>query len=151
MCPSLGREEGKLGLLAAACGDGSVRVWAIPSLNSMQDEGMIYEKEADMSLVLWEKVVGQCLALSWYRGSGHNYIAASFSSGIVTIWHLATMSTLLRDGFTILPMQTRLAHTGSVSGLSLCPGDEEEPRYLITGGSDRCYRFWDLRDLVRLR
>ena len=64
-CPSLGREEGRLGLLAAACGDGSVRVWAIPCLNSIQDEGMIYEKEADMSLVLGEEVVEQCMALSW--------------------------------------------------------------------------------------
>ena len=64
-CPSLRREEGRLGLLAAACGDRSVRAWAIPSLNSMRDEGLIYEKEADMSLVLGEEVVEQCMALSW--------------------------------------------------------------------------------------
>merc|ERR1719318_602832 len=76
-CPSGGRGENRLGLLAAACSDGTVRVWAIPSLDMMQDQGMIYQKEADLSLVLdqEEEEVGQCLSMSWYRGPGHNHIA----------------------------------------------------------------------------
>ena len=79
--PLPGKGGGKTGAVSCSlCGWVLVRVWAIPSLNSMQDEVMIYEKGADLSLVLGEKVVGQCLALSWYRGSGLNYIAASFSS-----------------------------------------------------------------------
>merc|ERR1719347_1243322 len=35
-CPSLGRELGRQGLIAAACGDGSVRLWTIPSLDSVK-------------------------------------------------------------------------------------------------------------------
>jgi hypothetical protein len=137
----------ELRLLGAACGDGTVRVWAIPTMDTVQEEGRIYQKEAYMSLVCGEEEkVGECLSLSWYRGPGHNHIAASFSSGLVTMWDMATTSTLLREGSTFLPRQTWLAHTGSVTGLSLCPGEEEVPRYLVTGGSDRCYRFWDLRD-----
>jgi len=146
-CPSLGRELGRQGLIAAACGDGSVRLWTIPSLDSVKGEGMMYVREPDMSLVCGEKI-GQCLALSWYRGPGHNYIAASYSSGLVCLWYLATMSSLLKDGSTLLPVQSWLAHTGSVTGLSICPGEEERPKYLITGGSDRCYRFWDLNNVA---
>jgi hypothetical protein len=146
-CPSLGNQEGRMGLLAAACGDGTVRVWAIPCLESIKEEALMFVREADISLVCGEKV-GQCLALSWYKGPGHNYIAASFSSGMVCIWYLASRSCLLKKGSTLLPVQSWLAHTGSVTGVCLCPGQEEEPRYLISGGSDRCYRFWDLRDLA---
>jgi len=147
-CPSLGRDLGRLGLIGAACGDGSVRVWTIPSLDKVQEDGVLYIREADMSLVCGEEKVGQCLTLSWYKGPGHNYIAASFSSGLVCIWYLATMSSLLKNGSTLLPVQSWLAHTGSVTGLSLCPGEEEKPKYLITGGSDRCYRFWDLTNVA---
>ena len=111
----------------------------------MQDLGRIYyQRKVDLSLELEE--VGQCLALSWYRGPGHNHIAASFSSGLVSIWDLSTTSPLLRrEGRVVLPWQTWLAHAGSVISLCLYPGVEDSPRYLVTGGSDRFYRMWDLR------
>ena len=86
------------------------------------------------------------MALSWYRGPGHNHIAASFSSGLVSIWDLSTTSPLLRrEGRVVLPWQTWLAHAGSVTSLCLYPGVEDSPMYLVTGGSDRFYRMWDLR------
>ena len=145
--PSGGKLNGRMGLLAAACGDGSVRLWAIPSLDSVREEGRIFQREADQTLSCGEgEKVGLCLAVSWYRGPGHNHIAACFSSGLVSIWDLSTTSLLLREGSTILPQQTWLAHSGSVTSVSLCPGEEEHPKYLVTGGSDRSYRFWDLRN-----
>ena len=136
-----------LGLLAASCGDGTVRVWSVPALEQL-DPGQWYSGDPVLTLTTGDSDVGQCLSLSWYRGpSRDQYLAACHVSGVVSVWHLTTKSPLLRsDDSTVLPVQTWLAHHGSVSSLSLCPGVEPEPRYLVTGGSDRCYRFWDLRD-----
>ena len=138
-----------LGLLAAACGDGSVRVWAVPSPEQLGGRGAVFAKSADLSLVAGEPCgeAGQCLALSWYRGPGHGYLASCHASGLVNLWHVATTSALLRPSpGTLLPVQTWLAHHGSVTGVSLCPGTEPHPAYAVTGGTDRCYKFWDLRD-----
>ena len=138
-CPS--KPDGLLGLLAVGCSDGGVRLWSVPHL----PQGQFYSREPDLSLS-WGEEVGQCLDINWYRGPGHHYLAGSSSQGLVSVWHLATQSPLLRSGSSLLPVQTWLAHTASVSSVSLCPGSLQEPRYCVTGGSDRCYKFWDLRD-----
>ena len=143
-CPS--SRGSCLGYLAAGCSDGTVRVWRVPDMASLEP-GMVYSGAADLSLLPGDPDVGQCVAVSWYRGPGHEYLAASFVSGMVAVWHLTTRSPLLRqETSVVLPVQTWLAHHGNAGGVSLCPGREPEPRYLVTGGSDRCYRFWDLRD-----
>ena len=57
----------------------------------------------------------KCLALSWYRGPGHNHIAASFSAVLVSIWDWDTTSTLLRkEGRAVLPWQIWLAHAAEL-------------------------------------
>ena len=146
-CPDIHQDEDEnLGLISAGCTDGSVRVWSIPELSSLST-GSRYVKEADLSLFSGDDDIGQCLDLSWYRGPGNGYIAACYTSGMVCVWHLTSQSPLLRpDDHQLLPVQAWLAHHGSVSSVSMCPGHHEQPRYLITGGSDRCYKFWDLRD-----
>ena len=141
-CPSGGQG---LGLVAAGCSDGSVRIWSVPEPGQVRTGGL-YLAPPGLSLVCAGEQPGQCLGLSWYRGPGHQYLASCHASGLVSLWHLTSTSALLRQGDTLGPVQTWLAHHGSVTGASLCPGAEEEPRYLITGGTDRCYKFWDLRD-----
>ena len=144
-CPSISRDDDKTtGIIGASCGDGTVRIWSVPKLLTT---GACYLKEADLTLTHDDPDIGQCLSLSWFRGPGHEYVAACFSSGIVSVWHLTTTSPLLRqDDTTLLPVYTWLAHTGSTVSVSLCPSVDTEPRYLVTGGSDRSYKFWDLRD-----
>ena len=141
-CPSGGQG---LGLLAAGCSDGSVRIWRVPDPDQVRTGGL-YLAAPGLSLLCPGEQPGQCLGLSWYRGPGHQYLASCHASGLVSTWHLTSSSPLLRQGESLGPVQTWLAHHGSVTGASLCPGAEEEPRYLITGGTDRCYKFWDLRD-----
>ena len=141
-CPSGGWTKDRLGLLAAACGDGTVRVWAVPK----GGDGHVYSGQADLTLHCGGES-GHCLGLSWHRGPGHRHIVACFSSGSVAVWDLATKSTLLRTSSnSLLPYHTWAAHQGSATGISLSPSTDSLPRYLVTGGTDRHYRFWDLRD-----
>ena len=142
-CPSGGQG---LGLVAISCSDGSVRIWSVPECDQISKTGGLYLAPPGLSLLCPGEEPGQCLSLSWYRGPGHQYLASSHASGLVSLWHLTSTSTLLRQGASLGPVQTWLAHHGSVTGVSLCPGAEEEPRYLVTGGTDRNYKFWDLRD-----
>ena len=148
-CPSGGQKEDREGLLAAACSDGSVRIWAVPRPGKLLP-GRVYSGAADRSLLPGaeeDRFAGQCLALSWHRGLGHRHLAASFSSGLVCVWDLASQSRLLRLSPTaLLPHTSWTAHSGSVTGVSLCHETQELARHLVTGGTDRCYRFWDLRD-----
>jgi general transcription factor 3C polypeptide 2 len=145
-CPSGGGGPGRLGLLAAACSDGTVRVWAVPQPAAMA-EGALYSGEPVLSLQCGGAGPGQALGLSWHRGPGHRHLAACFASGLVAVWDLATTSRLLRPSpAALLPHHAWAAHTGSATGVSLRPDQEELPRYLVTGGSDRHYRCWDLRD-----
>ena len=45
----------------------------------------------------------------------YHHLAASTSQGLVSVWHLASQSPLLRHDSRLLPVQTWLAHTGSAS------------------------------------
>ena len=145
-CPSGGWDSHRLGLLAAACADGTVRVWAVPRPEHVVKEA-VYSGEATLSLHSGGEEVGQCSGLSWHRGPGHRHLAACFSSGMVCVWDLASESSLLRTSpSSLLPHHSWLAHAGSVTGVSLCPDTSVLARHLVTGGTDRCYRFWDLRD-----
>ena len=141
-CPS--RPEGVRGLLAGSSTDGTVRVWSVPLQGP--GRGQVFTCQPHLTLHWGEEEVGQCLSASWYRGPGHHYLAASTSQGLVSVWHLASTSPLLRQDSRLLPAQTWLAHTGTATSVSLSPGTEQAPRYVVTGGSDRCYKFWDLRD-----
>ena len=138
--PSGGLNAARLGLLAAACQDGKVRVWAVPTLASLM-AGTRYSREAE--LVLCGAGTGALLAISWYRGPGHRFLAASSTSGLIAVWDLTASSPLLRTGRQLRPVQTWLAGTGSVTAVSICPGPHQQPSLVITGGTDRCFRVWD--------
>merc|ERR1719357_662486 len=143
-CPSGGQTVDRLGILAAGCGDGSVRIWALPTPEKIRERRFLL-KEADLTLESGDEA-GQCLCVSWYRGPGHDYIAASFSSGIVCVWHLSTNSPLLRKDNILAPWMSWLAHTASCISIEFSPSMHQQPTQIITGGTDRSARLWDLKN-----
>jgi WD40 repeat protein len=89
---------------------------------------------------------GHCTTLSWYRGPGHRYLAAAFTSGLVCLWDLAASSDLLVQGSNVRPVQSWLGHNSSITTMALCASETEVPQFAVSGGTDRCHKFWDLRD-----
>jgi len=89
---------------------------------------------------------GVCISLTWYRGPGHKFIAASFMSGLIAVWDITTTSALLCTNEGILPIASWYAHSSSATGVSFASDLTEFPKFCVTGGTDRTYRFWDLRD-----
>ena len=79
--PSGGRMEAdsdqgllpRQGLLAAACSDGTVRVFTVPELTP--EEGLIYKPSKVLTLWCEDRTAGgasaACTDLAWYRGPGH--------------------------------------------------------------------------------
>lgn len=143
-CPSGAWENSiTFGCLAAACSDGSVRIFKV----KFPKKGRKFLKyEVDKTLIPCSDGQGQCLSLSWYRGPGHRYLAASFISGLVAIWDLGSSSSLLSSEAGSLPITSWFAHNSSTTAISFSTSEFNYPRYCVTGGSDRTYRFWDLRD-----
>lgn len=143
-CPSgIWEDAVTLGGLAAACSDGTVKVIKV----QYPRKGRRYLKsEKNKTLTPGTGSQGHCLSVCWYRGPGHRYLAASFISGLVGVWDLAAESPILDTEAGTLPILSWLAHSSSVTGVSFATSDTEFPQYCVTGGSDRSYRFWDLRD-----
>jgi WD40 repeat protein len=49
-------------------------------------------------------------------------------------------------GKELLPVHSWLGHTSSITSIAICPSETDIPLYAVTGGLDRYYKFWDLRD-----
>ncbi|XP_021918407.1 uncharacterized protein LOC110829207 isoform X4 [Zootermopsis nevadensis] len=149
----------RLGLLGAACSDGSVRIFSVCFPSEVQDKisdsPPIFKVEPVRTLVLDDRQTclladseWQCTRLSWYKGKGHRIIAGSFTNGMVAVWDMSTESPLLikRTGksCTMYPYHSFQAHIGVVSAIALIPQDDG--RYLMTGSFDRSTKYWDLED-----
>ncbi|KAK7082859.1 hypothetical protein SK128_013780 [Halocaridina rubra] len=142
----------RLGLLAAACSDGTVRIFAIPQSppEELQGNSKIYRVEP--SVTLRSSIVNdddaQCLKVDWFCGKEHQFLAGAFSAGYVCIWDLNTSSPLLcvndSRGLVLYPIHCFLAHNGVCCTVAFCPSPGG--RHVITGGFDRTYRFWDLEN-----
>ncbi|XP_071535323.1 LOW QUALITY PROTEIN: uncharacterized protein [Panulirus ornatus] len=143
----------RLGLLAAACSDGTVRIFAIPQPRKLNllDSSRIYKALPKVTLSPGEmyKDEAQCLKVDWCRGKGHAYVAGALSTGVVCVWDVNCTSPLLRvkdiqGNFTLYPVNSFLAHNGVCSVVAFCP--TTGGRNLLSGGSDRTYKFWDLEN-----
>lgn len=143
----------RLGLLAAACSDGTVRIFSIPQPSNLDllDSSKIYKALPKLTLSPGEmyKDEAQCLKVDWCRGKGHAYVAGALSTGVVCVWDVNCMSPLLRvkdikGNFTFYPVNSFLAHNGVCSVVAFCP--TTGGRNLLSGGSDRTYKFWDLEN-----
>ena len=130
----------RLGLLAAACSDGTIRIFSIPKLSTLQnhnrDRVSLCRAQPRSILTLGhsglaeENVISAtCLSLSWFKGRGHRVIAGAYADGNIAIWDLETKSMLLRtqpnpnEGAMIYPYLYFRAHLTGVK-ISLDLGTE---------------------------
>ncbi|CAL4120928.1 unnamed protein product, partial [Meganyctiphanes norvegica] len=142
----------RLGLLAAACSDGLVRIWSVPHPTEFDIEsyGRIFKGLPSMVLLgSHEKSESHCLQIDWFQGSGHCYIAGAMSSGMVCVWNIDTKSPLLHkcvenDIINLFPVYSFQAHSGVCSTVTF--NSNTSWRHLVSGGSDRTYKFWDLKN-----
>ncbi|XP_063849782.1 uncharacterized protein LOC135094008 isoform X3 [Scylla paramamosain] len=145
--PGLGESPlPRLGLLAAACSDGTVQVYAVPRPEVLLPQGRVYRPPASLALVPGhgEGREVQCLKVDWCRAKGHHLVAGALSSGVVCVWDLTTTSPFLRlqQGSVVLPFRAFHAHNGVCTTVAFCP--TTGGRNLLSGGNDRTYKFWDL-------
>ncbi|XP_059478009.1 uncharacterized protein LOC132198171 [Neocloeon triangulifer] len=147
-CPSgcWDAENGKLGLLAAACADSTIRI--IPIINKKSKLPYIKAK-ASVTLVphLNQERLNQCISLNWYKGKGHNFVAGGYADGLVCFWNLKTESPLLKISHTeILPYLKFFAHQGPVVSIKMYP--HNGPKFVATGGLvDKNFLLWNLEEI----
>ncbi|XP_064267444.1 general transcription factor 3C polypeptide 2 isoform X2 [Passer domesticus] len=144
----------RLGLLAAAFSDGRVVVYALP-----HPEALHHAKTTQVQCIATLQVgsiqagngseCGQCFSLSWMPSKPHHHLAAGFYDGTVAVWNLLTKSLLQcvhqpDASLKLYPFQCFLAHDQAVRSIEWCKADSN---FLVTVGSDRKIKFWDLRRL----
>lgn len=166
-CPSGGQSDTgnglpRIGLLAAGCEDGTVRIFTVPEYDSIPktdptvrhnifkcDDAVVTLRRPDDD----EDRLNPTVKVAWFRGRGHRVIAASFADGHVGLWDLDTTSSLLRDEETrtIYPYRFFRAHCrNNQTFLDLSTESDESgfPLYLATGSTDRMFTSWDLGSSV---
>ncbi|KAM4902839.1 general transcription factor 3C polypeptide 2 isoform 2-T2 [Sylvia borin] len=157
----------RLGLLAAAFSDGRVVVYALPHPGALQHAKTTQVKDGSLHKHLICKVqciatlqvgsiqagtaaeCGQCFSLSWMPSKPHHHLAAGFYDGTVAVWNLLTKSLLQcvhqpDASLKLYPFRCFLAHDHAVRSVEWCKADSN---FLVTVGSDRKIKFWDLRRL----
>ncbi|KAM6123206.1 LOW QUALITY PROTEIN: general transcription factor 3C polypeptide 2 [Pterocles gutturalis] len=157
----------RLGLLATAFSDGKVLLYALPHPGALCHSQTTQVKDGSCFKHVICKVqcvamlqvgsiqaghtgeCGQCFSLSWMPSKPHHHLAAGFYDGTVAVWNLLTTSLLQRvrqpDGcLKLYPFQSFLAHDHAVRSIEWCKADSN---FLVTAGSDRKIKFWDLRRL----
>ncbi|KAM6280087.1 general transcription factor 3C polypeptide 2 isoform 2-T2 [Porphyrio hochstetteri] len=157
----------RLGLLAVAFSDGKVVLYALPHPGALRRSMRTQVKDGSVPKHLICKVqsiatlqvgsvqagnvseCGQCFSLSWMPCKPHHHLAAGFYDGTVAIWNLLTTSLLQcvrqPDGsLKLYPFRCFQAHDHAVRSIEWCKADGN---FLVTAGSDRKIKFWDLRRL----
>uniref|UniRef100_A0A8B9MRD0 General transcription factor 3C polypeptide 2 n=1 Tax=Accipiter nisus TaxID=211598 RepID=A0A8B9MRD0_9AVES len=144
----------RLGLLAVAFSDGKVVLYSLPHPGALQRS-----KRTQVQCIATLQVgsiqagnaseCGQCFSLSWMPCKPHHHLAAGFYDGTVAVWNLLTKSLLQcvrqPDGsLKLYPFRCFLAHDHAVRSIEWCKADSN---FLVTAGSDRKIKFWDLRRL----
>ncbi|XP_061846350.1 general transcription factor 3C polypeptide 2 [Colius striatus] len=157
----------RLGLLAVAFSDGKVVLYSLPHPGALQCCRRTQVKDGSFHKHFICKVqgiatlqvgsiqagnaseCGQCFSLSWMPSKPHHHLAAGFYDGTVAIWNLLTKSLLQcvrqpDSSLKLYPFQCFLAHDHAVRSIEWCKADSN---FLVTAGSDRKIKFWDLRRL----
>ncbi|XP_053917667.1 general transcription factor 3C polypeptide 2 isoform X2 [Cuculus canorus] len=157
----------RLGLLAVAFSDGRVVLYALPHASALRHSQRTQVKDGSLHKHIICKVqcvatlqvgsiqagnvseCGQCFSLSWMPSKPHHHLAAGFYDGTVAIWNLLSKSLLQcvhqPDGsIKLYPFQCFLAHDHAVRSMEWCKANSN---FLVTAGSDRKIKFWDLRRL----
>ncbi|XP_067122900.1 uncharacterized protein [Centruroides vittatus] len=153
-----GNKLPRLGLLAAACSDGTVKIYSIPQPYCLtKNEGSlpIFKPKADVILVPPENGPNIschrtiCTKVSWQRTNSHSHVAAGYGSGLVCIWNLMSSSPLLivstnYGQLTLCPFMSFPAHSACITALLWLPIPGN--RYIATAGYDKTAKVWDLQD-----
>ncbi|KAM6432735.1 general transcription factor 3C polypeptide 2 [Rhynochetos jubatus] len=157
----------RLGLLAVAFSDGTVVLYALPHPGALRRAATAQVKDGPVPRHLICKAqrvaalhvgsvqagrapeCGQCFSLSWMPAKPHHHLAAGFYDGTVALWNLLTQSLLQcvrqPDGsLKLYPFRCFPAHDHAVRSIEWCKADST---FLVTAGSDRKIKFWDLRRL----
>lgn len=141
-------EGRRLGLLAAACGDGHVRIFGVPHETPGKDATTVYRIRPGATLA---SPPGTTLStrLAWDPARRHAALAVGYGDGLVAVFDLETASALLRgtarDGsLELRPRLTLRAHLGAVTGLAWhhCT----RMPLLATASIDRSAKLWNLQD-----
>ncbi|KAM8953325.1 general transcription factor 3C polypeptide 2 [Pelodytes ibericus] len=162
--PKKSSQMARLGILATAFSSGYIEIYSLPHPESLYTHRKAQVKGSlsdDLTVCQVDCVVrlqvgsikschlgenGQCFTLAWLPSVPHNYLAAGFYDGTVSIWDLKTKSVLqrVRQGRVIkqYPFHSFLAHDHAVRNIEWCKADSH---FLVTGGTDRRLKFWDLR------
>ncbi|KAM5126303.1 general transcription factor 3C polypeptide 2 [Mantella aurantiaca] len=163
--PRKGSQMARLGLVAAAFSSGHVEIFSLPHLASLQDHRKSQVKDTpELIICKVDSVVrlyngsikackpgdsGQCFSVAWLPSKPHQYLAAGFYDGTVSIWDLYTKSVLqkVRQGHVIkqYPFLSFSAHNHAVRCIEWC---KAESNFIVTCGADRNLKFWDLRRLA---
>lgn len=142
-----GTSSRRMGLLAAGCADGCIRLYSLPFPEDSSDnkEPPVYKMEPVRLLVLSREDFEtggegwQVTKLSWTKEKGHTTIAAGFSNGYIALWNPTSRSPLLLstiDSSTILaPFHMFYAHSHVVTMVSLIPYGG--CRFLASASRDR--------------
>ncbi|XP_053317295.1 general transcription factor 3C polypeptide 2 [Spea bombifrons] len=164
--PRKSPQMARLGLLAAAFSSGFIEIYSLPHPEALAGHRETQVKggdAADYTVCKVDGVVrlqvgsikscaqgenGQSFSVAWLPAKPHHYLAAGFYDGTVSIWDLKTRSVLqrVRQGRVIkqYPFLSFLAHDHAVRSIEWCKADSN---FLVTAGSDRRLKFWDLRRL----
>ncbi|NXX99617.1 TF3C2 factor, partial [Centropus bengalensis] len=160
-------EMSRMGLLAVACSDGRVVLYSLPHPSALRHSQTTQVKDGSIHKHIICKVqcvamlqvgsiqagnvseCGQCFSLSWMPSKPHHHLAAGFYDGTVAIWNLLSKSLLQcvhqPDGsLKLYPFRSFLAHDHAVRSMEWCKANSN---FLVTAGSDRKIKFWDLRRL----
>ncbi|KAF4532207.1 hypothetical protein B566_EDAN002270 [Ephemera danica] len=142
-------EKHQYGLLAAACADGTVKIFPIGKLDACKRQFT----KAQVTLTLLPYSLSHrkspCLRVAWHTGTAQDVIAGGFANGLVCLWKISGYSQLLRhsmDGVECLfPYFRFQPHCGPITALELSPLESGEPRFLFTGCiTEKSMAYWDL-------
>ncbi|CAH2104804.1 unnamed protein product [Euphydryas editha] len=134
-CPSGSRdlENSKtiqrLGLLSAACSNGSAYIFSIPYPATITDsDKIIYNLTpvAELRLCRGERRKFQATSTSWSPQRGHSVVVVGYSDGTTALFDLQTDSPLLKeteDGINIFyPYHDERSHNVTITGVSALAG-----------------------------
>ncbi|XP_066929476.1 uncharacterized protein [Clytia hemisphaerica] len=127
----------RLGILALACGDGSVRILSIPRPTNIGPGSQPVFCTLDPVLTLLThknnafetQRTGFCLCVRWHPLKPHRKIAAGFADGSVRIWDVASQSMFLKieegNATSLLPIITMYPHSYAVRSIDWCPYNKD--------------------------
>lgn len=156
------QEEGlhRLGLLAAACSDGSVRIFSVPYASDLLGKHQFigtyqfYRVKPSISLIPLPDQSGSagscCLCVDWQHGEDRRFIVAGYADGATRLWDLKTQSPLLRTSISmdmsdvfLYPIRCFKSHLSEVR--AVCWSQTVHDTF-ATCGADRDVKFWKSSD-----